>query len=230
VDAPQLLETVRGWIGLARSRLSRGASPGARLRLGDLRRVLAELERVLAGVEDGEGTASGRLAFAAIAGGRVQAVCTLFVCRRAAFVELLASAPWNLMGPEDPPDARTVHGAGRALLAHAASLSRQAGGGGRVALQAENPRSEALYERLGFTPMRPSDAPLALVPRGGKGWSPPVLRLARGEPGPQERRMPWLLRDPERLGIVARVHRAGRLVPFARPLRPAGTSAPALAG
>jgi hypothetical protein len=55
--------------------------------------------------------------------------------------------------------------------------------------------------------MRPSDAPLALVPRGGTGWSQPVLRLARGEPGPEERSMPWLVRDPERLILRESVRR-----------------------
>jgi hypothetical protein len=209
-DAPELEATLRSWDWIARSLLSSGVSAPARLRLDDLRRILAELERVLHGEEDGEGTRDARLVRAAVARGHLQALTTVFLCRRAAFIELLASAPWNLLGPQGPDgrtDARAVHGAGCALIAEASALARQAGAGGRVALQAENPRSEALYQRLGFAPMRPSDAPLALVPRGGKGWSPPVLRLARGEPGPDERRMPWLIRDPERMRLRERVHR-----------------------
>ena len=167
--------------------------------LEDSRRIVGELLRVLLGDEEGEGVAEERLVRAAVTGDRIQAVTSLYLCPRAAFIELIASAPWNLFGPDDRPDSRTVRGAGHALVIHAAALSRASGSGGRVALQAENTRSLALYRRMGFTPIRPSDAPLALVPRGGHGWSPAVLRLARGAAGPEERRMPWLVRDPERL-------------------------------
>jgi hypothetical protein len=183
-DDPGLAALLRSWDWVARSLLSRGLAPGTRARLEDSRRIVGELQRVLDGVEEGEGASSERQVFAAVHGGQIQAVVSLFLCRRAAFVELLASAPWNLLGPGDPADARAVRGAARALVDHASRLAREGGALGRVALQAENPRSLEVYQRLGFTPMRPSDAPLALVPRGAHGWSAPVVRLARGDAGP----------------------------------------------
>lgn len=194
---PELLALLRRWDWIARSLLSRGVSPPTRAKLLDWRRIGGELIAVLEGQEDGEGAPAERLVRAAVHRGEVQAVASIFLCRRAAFVELLVSAPWNLLGPDDPADARAVRGAARALVGAASALARAAGAGGRVALQAENVRCQAFYERMGFAPMRPSDAPLALVPRGKQGWSAPVVRLARGEPGPEERRAPWMLLDPE---------------------------------
>jgi hypothetical protein len=214
---PDLRALLRGWDWVARSLLSRGVAPDTRPRLLDSRRIVGELLGVLDGAEEGEGTAPDRLIRAAVHRGQVQAVAAVFLCPRAAFIELLASAPWNLLAPEDPPDARSVRGAGRALVMDASSLARASGAGGRVTLQAENPRSLRAYERMGFTRIRPSDAPLALVPRGGKGWSAPVLRLAQGKPGPEERSSPWLILDPDRLAVGAKI----RVLP-ARPLRSVG--------
>lgn len=219
---PHLLALLRRWDWIARSLLSRGVSPPTRAKLLDWRRVGGELIAVLEGHEDGEGAPGDRLVRAAVHRGEIQAVATIFLCRRAAFVELLVSAPWNLLGPDDPPDARAVHGAARTLVGAASLLGRGAGAGGRVALQAENPRCQAFYERMGFALMRPSDAPLALVPRGKKGWSAPVVRLARGEAGPEERRAPWMLLDPEPRRIRIAVATPARRPP-ARPrpeLRP----------
>jgi hypothetical protein len=62
-----------------------------------------------------------------------------------------------------------------------------------VALQAATLRAAAFYERLGLRPMRADDDPLSLVPRGDSGWSPSILRLADGHPGPEEHRSPWML-------------------------------------
>jgi GNAT superfamily N-acetyltransferase len=196
-EDPTLHATLRGWDWVGRSLLTRGAVlPPTRLRLEDSRRIVGELLRVLTGDERGEGTADERHVVAAVADGRIQALATLFAPPRAVFVELVATAPWNLLGPDDPPDARSVRGAGAALLEHAARWSSATGRGGRVALQAENPRARALYERIGFAVMRPSDAPLALVPEGDTGFSASVLRLARGKAGADEARSPWMLRDP----------------------------------
>lgn len=200
-DDPDLLALLRRWDWIARSLLSRGVSPPTRSRLLDWRRIGGELLAVLEGQEDGEGAPSERLVRAAVHRGEVQALATIFICRRAAFVELLVSAPWNLLGPDDPPDVRAVRGAARALVGAASALSRAGGAHGHVALQAENPRCQAFYERMGFHVMRPSDAPLALVPRGKKGWSAPVVRLARGEAGPEERKAPWMLLDLEPLRL-----------------------------
>jgi hypothetical protein len=202
---PDLRGLLRGWDWVARSLLSRRVCAATRARLLDSRRIVGELLDVLAGQEEGEGTAPDRLIRAAVHRGHVQGVASMFLCPRASFIELLASAPWNLLAPEDPPDARSIRGAGRALVLYASRLARAGGACGRVTLQAENPRSLSAYERMGFTRIRPSDAPLALVPRGGKGWSAPVLRLARGEAGPEERSSPWMILDPDRLAAKARV-------------------------
>jgi hypothetical protein len=61
---------------------------------------------------------------------------------------------------------------------------------------------------MGFARMRPSDAPLSLVPQGDHGWSESILRLAKGRAGPEEEKSPWMLLDPER-------SRGIRLVPVA---------------
>lgn len=202
---PDLRALLRGWDWVARSLLSRGVCAATRARLLDSRRIVGELLGVLDGEEEGEGTAPDRLIRVAIQRGQIQGVASVFLCPRAAFIELLATAPWNLLAPEDPQDARSVRGAGRALVLHASALSRASGAGGRVTLQAENPRSLQAYERMGFARIRPSDAPLALVPRNKKGWSAPVLRLARGEAGPEERSSPWMILDPDRLAAGAKV-------------------------
>jgi GNAT superfamily N-acetyltransferase len=209
---PPLHATLRGWDWVARSLLARDAvSPQTRVRLEDSRRIVGELLAVVSGEEPGEGVPWRRQLVTASAGGRVQAVAALFPCPRSIFVELVATAPWNLLAAGDPADARAVRGAGGALLEHAERWSRGSGRGGRVSLQAENPRALALYERLGFAPMRPSDAPLALVPPGADGYSPSVLRLARGCPAPQDLSAPWMLLDPARRGArppaPPRVHR-----------------------
>src|SRR6266542_4844592 len=43
---------------------------------------------------------------------RVRLATTRFACPRGTFVELLVTAPWNLLGPDDPRDPRTARGAG----------------------------------------------------------------------------------------------------------------------
>jgi hypothetical protein len=225
-DDPVLLATLRGWDWVARSLLLHGVTPSSRYRLEDSRRIVGELLRVLQGEEEGEGVADERQVRAAVANDRIQAVTSLYLCPRAAFIELLASAPWNLLGPDDRPDARTVRGAGHALVIHAAALSRAQGGGGRVALQAENARSLTAYQRMGFTPIRPSDVPLALVPRGEHGWSPAVLRLARGVAGPEERRTPWLVRDPARTPDASAWLASRPHSPWLRPVSAGAMSAP----
>ncbi len=125
----------------------------------------------------------------------------------------------------DRPVLALVRGAGRALILDASRLARAGGARGRVALQAENPRALAVYQRLGFVRMRPSDAPLALVPRGGKGWSAPVLRLARGEAGRDQDGSPWMVLDPDRVAAGAAVHVLRRRGAASVPPAGAGVSA-----
>ncbi|MFT3913622.1 MAG: GNAT family N-acetyltransferase [Anaeromyxobacteraceae bacterium] len=195
--APALGEALRAWDWIVRSLLSGDAiGPGTRLRLEDERRITGELGRVLAGEEDGEGEPSERRITVARHAGQLQGIVSWVPCRRAVFAELIATAPWNLLAPGDPPDGRAVRGSGTALLAHLSRRAQRTGARGRVALQAENPRALAVYERLGYAPMRPSDAPLANVPQGKHGWSASVVRLASGRAGADEQRMPWLLFDP----------------------------------
>jgi hypothetical protein len=193
---PAVAVTLAAWLEGAKDVERRSLSPLTRARLGDWRRITGELHRVLAGLEEGEGESSDRLLIAAHAGGRVQAVAAVFACPGATFIELLATAPWNLLGPDDPRDLRTVRGAGTAILAHAAAASAIRGAGGAVALQAENPRTLAFYERLGFRRMTAADRPLALIPRRAAGWSAPVARLAAGEPAGDEADGPWLVLPP----------------------------------
>ena len=203
-DDPALRASLREWDWVGRALLGRaGLSAATRVRLEDGLRIAGEIARVLAGEEPGEGTAAERTVWAVRSGGRVQAIACLFPTPRAVFVELVASAPWNLLGPGEAIDGRTVRGAGSALLAHADAWSRVRGTGGRVALQAENPRARAFYERLGFTVMTPDDAPLQLVPRGDRGHSPEIRRVAGGRPGPEEERSPWMVRDPQRRATAA---------------------------
>ncbi len=220
---PDVHALLARWDWVARALLRRNLRPETRARLQDWRRIGGELLAVLTGHEEGEGAPHERLLRAAVHGGEVQGLAAIFLCRRAAFVELLLTAPWNLLGEGDPPDARAVRGAGRALVDAASALAREGGAGGRVTLQAENPRAQAAYERLGFSLLRPSDAPLAVVPRGVKGWSAPVIRLARGEPGPEEQKAPWMILDPERRAprvVAVPGRRAGGRRGGARP-RPA---------
>jgi hypothetical protein len=126
----------------------------------------------------------------------------MFACPRGTFVELLATAPWNLLGPTDPRDPRTVRGAGTALVQAARQWSARRGCGGAVALQAANARAAAFYERLGFRAMHAGDAPLSLVPPGDAGWSPSVLRLSRGHPGSEESASPWMLLEPRQAAAI----------------------------
>jgi hypothetical protein len=193
---PRWCETLEGWLDAIRLLEGSAISPLTRAKLRDCHRICAELLDVLAGRQPGEGRACERSLFAVPALGWTQGLSSMFACPRGTFVELMAAAPWNLLGKEDPPDSRTMHGAGSALVAQAVNWSRLRGCGGRVALQAENPRTLRFYQKLGFRPMAPEDEPLALVPRGELGWSPEVQRVARGCPGPDEERAPWLVMDP----------------------------------
>ncbi len=193
---PVVRSTLAGWLGAAEALAARPLSRRTRLKLDDCRRIGGELLRVLSGEEPGEGTSDARRVLAVSARGRIQALTSAFLCPRATFVELLVAAPWNLLAAEDPPDLRAARGAGAALLAALVERSRARGGGGRLALLAENPRSRERYERLGFRRMDPADRPLTLVPPGGAGFSPSILRLAAGSPGPEEERSPWMLLEP----------------------------------
>jgi hypothetical protein len=141
----------------------------------------------------------------AIARGRVHGMCSMFVCPSGTFVELLVTAPWNLLDGGDPSDPRTVRGAGTALVEAASRWSAGRGCGGVVALQAATLRAAEFYERLGFRRMRADDDPLALVPRGEGGWSSSILRLAHGHPGAEERRSPWMLLEARRACTPAAV-------------------------
>lgn len=188
--------TLDVWLEAIR-RLERAPiSPLARAKLQDSRRICTELVHVLRGEEPGEGRACERSLLAVRALGCTQALSSMFACPGGTFIELMATAPWNLLGKGDPPDPRTLHGAGSALVGEAVRWSRLRGCGGRVALQAENPRTLRFYERIGFRRMAPEDGPLTLVPPGESGWSPEILRVAQGCPGPDEERAPWLVLDP----------------------------------
>lgn len=187
--------TLRGW-QLTISTLRRGAvSTSTRVRLGDAERICDELLRVLQGAEPGEGRARDRVLFEVRGRDVVQALATMFACPGGTFIELIVTAPWNLLGEADPVDSRTIRGAGSALIRHAVSWSRLRGCGGRIALQAENPRTLAFYERAGFRRMQPEDDPLELVPPGDLNWSPEILRLAHRIPDPGGERSPWLVLD-----------------------------------
>jgi GNAT superfamily N-acetyltransferase len=172
-------------------------TPLTRRKLEDSRRICGELLRVLRGAEEGEGRKSERSLLAVRALGRVQALSSMFACPGGTFIELVATAPWNLLGRGDPSDPRTVHGAGTALVERAIAWSRRRGCRGRVALQAGSRCSMGFYERLGFRLLEPTDHPLTLVPQGEHGWSPEVLRVAKGTPGPDEERSPWLVVEPD---------------------------------
>jgi GNAT superfamily N-acetyltransferase len=190
---PSVQATLQSWIATAAVLATRPLTPRTRLKLEDSRRIAEELAHVLANEEPGEGTPERRRLLGVTLHGQPQAIVTAFPCPRGTFVELLVAAPWNLLGPGDPCDLRTVRGAGAALLARLEARSRTRGCGGRLALMAENPRSRERYERLGFRRMCPADAPLELVPAGRDGWSPSILRVASGHPGPEEERCPWMV-------------------------------------
>ncbi|HET9596009.1 MAG TPA: N-acetyltransferase [Anaeromyxobacteraceae bacterium] len=205
---PGARATLQAWLEVAPALARRTGSRQTRTRLADARRIGRELARVLDGLEPGEGRAADRTLHLAVALGRVHAVSSMFACPGGTFVELLVTAPWNLLGAADPPDARTVRGAGKALVAAAAAWSRARGCGGAVALQAGNPRCAEIYDHLGFRELRPEDDPLALVPQGARGWSPEILRVAAGRPGPAERRRPWLVLPGARADALAAPLRA----------------------
>ncbi len=188
--------TLDAWLSATRVIESRRLTPSTRLRLEDCRRICEELSQVLAGAEPGEGSSAERTLYAAMARGRIQGLCSMFACPRGTFIELLVTAPWNILGRDDPSDPRTQRGAGTALINVAEAWSRRRGCGGRVALQAENIRTLEFYERLGFSRMQSSDRPLSLVPSGDDGWSPSILRVARDMTGPEEERSPWLVLEP----------------------------------
>jgi GNAT superfamily N-acetyltransferase len=188
--------TLGAWLEATAVLERRALSPATRARLADFRAVAIELARVLDGVEEGEGRAAARTLHLATDRGRTHGICSMFACPAGTFVELLVTAPWNLLGPDDPPDPRTVRGAGTALVAAASRWSAARGFGGAVALQAATLRAAAFYDRLGFRPMRPDDDPLGLVPAGERGWSASILRVATGRPGAEERASPWMLLEP----------------------------------
>jgi GNAT superfamily N-acetyltransferase len=190
--------TLQAWLDAIPVLGRRELSAPTRARLADSAAICAELARVLDGTEAGEGRAAERTLHVVTARGRVHGICSMFACPRGTFVELLVTAPWNVLGAEDPSDPRTVRGAGTALVAAASSWSERRGCGGAVALQAATLRAAAFYERLGFRPMGSDDQPLSLVPPGEGGWSASILRLARGRPDAEERRSPWMLLEPSR--------------------------------
>ena len=204
---PAVRATLQDWIAASAVLAERPVSHRTRLKLEDCRRITGELLAVLAGDEPGEGTAEARRILAVSCRGRAQALASAFVCPRGTFVELLAAAPWNLLGPADPSDLRTVRGAGTALLHVIAERSAARGAGGRVALLAENPRSGQRYQRIGFRRMTPADLPLQLVPPGAHGHSPSIVRLATGAAGPEEERSPWMVL--EAIGQLEALRRAG---------------------
>ena len=201
--------TLEAWLEAIPILERRALSAPTRTRLEDSLAVCRELARVIDGIEAGEGRAAERTLHLATVRGRVQGLCTMFGCPGGTFVELLVTAPWNLLGPGDPPDPRTVRGTGTALVAAASSWSAVRGCGGAVALQAATLRAAAFYERLGFRRMRPEDRPLALVPPGDEGWSPEILRVAAGRPGLREHEMPWLFLEAGRALAVPRISAVG---------------------
>jgi hypothetical protein len=197
--------TLAAWLDAIPVLEARRLSAPTRARLADSRAVCGELARVLAGTEEGEGRASERTLHVAAARGRAQGLCSMFACPGGTFVELLVTAPWNLLGPDDPGDPRTVRGAGTALVEVASRWSARRGLGGAVALQAATLRSATFYERLGFRTLRRDDDPLSLVPPGDAGWSPSILRLAGGRPGAEERESPWMVLPARRIAAQAAI-------------------------
>jgi hypothetical protein len=201
---PTWQSTLESWLAALPGLTGLKVSPLTASKLADSHRICQELLDVLRGAAEGEGRSAERSLFAVRALGRVQAISSMFACPKGVFIELIATAPWNLIGRGDPPDPRTVHGAGSALVKHAVAWSESRGSSGRVALQAGSGSSVGFYAKLGFRPLRPEDDPLTLVPPGERGWSPEILRVARGTPGPDEARSPWLLHDARGLDRLAR--------------------------
>ena len=206
-----LLGLIHEWEARARELRRRDVAVETRRRLSDDERLLEDLEETLTGDEPGEADAPERVLRVARCAGRVQAVAALFRAPRAVFVEYLVAAPWNLLGREDPPAIETRRGAGTALLVQAVRSSLATGLGGRVSLQAENPRCLAFYEHLGFAPVRASDQPRALVPRREGWWTTPVARLGAGVETLEDRQSPWMIFDPARAGDAAPLVRAAGL-------------------
>jgi GNAT superfamily N-acetyltransferase len=196
---PAARNALEAWLDAIPLLLQRDLTPTTRTRLADDGRIAEELASVLDGREPGEGRGPDRTLHLALARDRVQGLCSMFACPGGTFVELLVAAPWNVLGRQDPPDPRTVRGAGTALIEVASLWSARRGTGGRVALQAENPRAAAFYERLGFRPLLPRDEPLTIVPPGERGWSPEIVRVAMGRPSAAEVRSPWLVLEPLRV-------------------------------
>ncbi len=196
-DDPTYGAVLESWLGALADLEQKPLSASTRDKLSDSRRIVSELLRVLRGEEDGEGRARDRSLLHVRGLGRVQALSSMFACPGGLFIELIATAPWNLLGKDDPRDPRTLHGAGSALVERAIAWSRRRGCRGRVALQAGSLGALRFYERFGFRRMVPSDRPLSLVPPGENGFSPEILRVAAGTPGAEEERSPWLLLEPE---------------------------------
>lgn len=208
-EDPLARATLQAWLAAIPILRRRRLTPATRTRLADCRRICLELLRVLEGAEAGEGRAAERTLHVALARSRVHAMSSMFACPGGTFIELLVTAPWNLLSPEDPQDPRSVRGAGTALVAKASEWSRLRGCGGAVALQAANQRVVGFYDHLGFREMRPEDRPLALVPRGDAGWSRSITRVARGRRGAEERRCPWLLLEARRARRAAALRATG---------------------
>ena len=203
-EDPSWQATLESWVASLPALTRRQLTPLTTTKLADSGRICREFLSVLRGTEPGEGTRAGRRLLVVRALGRVHALAAVFDCPGGTFIELVATAPWNLLGRGDPADPRTVHGAGTAVVLEAIARSRRRGLGGCVALQAGSPCSVGFYERMGFRRMVPADRPLWLVPQGDHGWSPEIGRVAHGTPGPDEERMPWLVRPPDAAAGAAR--------------------------
>jgi GNAT superfamily N-acetyltransferase len=158
-------ETLLEWLQVGHVLGLRNLSGPTLARLVDLWRVGGELFRVLAGSEAGDGPSCERILFLAESRGRIQAISSMFACPRGAYIEYLLAAPWNALRKGDPPDPRTVRGAGTALVAAATAYSQSRGSGGRVALRAENARARVFYEGLGFQRLGAEHDPSSFVPK-----------------------------------------------------------------
>jgi hypothetical protein len=173
-------ETLRAWLQVVQVLGLRSLSKPSRVRLQDGARICEELYRVLGGAEPGDGPASDRTVILASSRGHAQAISSMFACPRGTYIEFLVSAPWNALRSADPPDPRTVRGAGTCLVSAAVAWSRDRGCGGRVSLCAENARARAFYEGLGFQPVAANGVPSSFVPRALGGWSSSGPSMADG--------------------------------------------------